>query len=76
MVNGLYQMKILSVMIEGGAKLIRSFIDEGVWDEARIITNTRLISQSPAVAAPILTQAEIAEEYHSGDDIIRTYFFE
>ena len=33
---------ILSVMIEGGAKLIQSFIDEGLWDEARVITNTTL----------------------------------
>ena len=35
----LYQKDVQSVIIEGGAKLLQSFIDAGVWDEARIITN-------------------------------------
>jgi diaminohydroxyphosphoribosylaminopyrimidine deaminase / 5-amino-6-(5-phosphoribosylamino)uracil reductase len=37
--NALYQLKILSVLVEGGAKLLHSFIDEGIWDEARVIGN-------------------------------------
>ena len=32
-VNALYRLRILSVLVEGGAKLLQSFIDEGVWDE-------------------------------------------
>lgn len=39
----LYQRNILSVLVEGGAKLIQQFIDKGLWDEARCIqTNTSL----------------------------------
>lgn len=34
----LYQKKIISVIIEGGRKTIQSFIDESLWDEARVIT--------------------------------------
>jgi diaminohydroxyphosphoribosylaminopyrimidine deaminase/5-amino-6-(5-phosphoribosylamino)uracil reductase len=39
-INGLYQMNIQSVLVEGGAQLLQSFIDEDMWDEARIIENT------------------------------------
>jgi diaminohydroxyphosphoribosylaminopyrimidine deaminase / 5-amino-6-(5-phosphoribosylamino)uracil reductase len=71
-VNGLYQMKILSVMIEGGARLIQSFIDEGMWDEARVITNRSLILNH-GVASPLLTDALIRTEELSGEDQINTY---
>jgi diaminohydroxyphosphoribosylaminopyrimidine deaminase / 5-amino-6-(5-phosphoribosylamino)uracil reductase len=71
-VNGLYQMKILSVMIEGGARLIQSFIDEGMWDEARVITNRSLVLNH-GVASPILTDAALKSETEIHDDIIRTY---
>ena len=42
MLKILYDLKIQSVIVEGGAKLLQSFIDEGCWDEARIITNKEL----------------------------------
>jgi riboflavin biosynthesis pyrimidine reductase len=28
--------------VEGGATLLQSFIDQGLWDEARVITNNDL----------------------------------
>jgi diaminohydroxyphosphoribosylaminopyrimidine deaminase/5-amino-6-(5-phosphoribosylamino)uracil reductase len=31
------------VLVEGGAQLLQSFIDEGAWDEIRIITNNELV---------------------------------
>lgn len=40
--EALYQLNILSVIVEGGGKLIQSFIEENLWDEARIITNQEL----------------------------------
>jgi diaminohydroxyphosphoribosylaminopyrimidine deaminase / 5-amino-6-(5-phosphoribosylamino)uracil reductase len=73
LLNGLYQMKVLSVMIEGGAMLIQSFIDEGAWDEARIITNTDLLLQGTGVSSPILTDAVLRSEVKIQDDIIRIY---
>lgn len=42
-VHALYQLKIQSVLVEGGAQLLQSFIDEGLWDEIRIITNSELV---------------------------------
>lgn len=41
-VQALYQLNIQSVLVEGGAKLLQSFIDEGIWDEARVIENEEL----------------------------------
>ncbi len=42
MVDALYQLKIQSVIVEGGAQLLQSFIDAGLWDEARVIENSSL----------------------------------
>lgn len=52
-VHALYQLKIQSVLIEGGAKLLQSFIDENMWDEARIITNEDL-AMPDGISAPAL----------------------
>ena len=38
MMDELYRKKIQSLIVEGGAKLLESFISEGLWDEARIET--------------------------------------
>lgn len=39
----LYEMKMQSILVEGGASLLQSFINEGCWDEARVITNNTLV---------------------------------
>lgn len=39
MMNYLHKEKIQSVLIEGGAQTLQSFIDAGLWDEARIFTS-------------------------------------
>jgi diaminohydroxyphosphoribosylaminopyrimidine deaminase / 5-amino-6-(5-phosphoribosylamino)uracil reductase len=62
----LYQLKIQSVLVEGGAKLLQSFIDEGCWDEARVITNGQLII-GDGINAPLLKNGQLikTENYHS-----------
>jgi len=42
MVDALYQLKIQSVLVEGGAQLLQGFIDAGLWDEVRVIENSSL----------------------------------
>jgi diaminohydroxyphosphoribosylaminopyrimidine deaminase/5-amino-6-(5-phosphoribosylamino)uracil reductase len=41
--KSLYEKNIQSVMIEGGTVLLQSFIDSGLWDEARVIQNVELV---------------------------------
>ena len=59
-------MNIQSVIIEGGSKTLQSFINAGLWDEARVITNTDLIIEN-GVAAPEMKGflPETREEYNS-----------
>ena len=59
--DALYQLKIQSVIVEGGAKLLQSFIDEGVWDEARIIKNQSL-TVGNGLAGPVLPEKLVQEE--------------
>lgn len=61
LVEALYKLNIQSVLVEGGATLLQSFIDEGIWDEARIIENGGL-STGNGLAAPVLPGAVKAEE--------------
>ena len=51
--NSLFEMNIQSILVEGGAKTLQSFIDVGLWDEARIIMNEELIIND-GVASPEL----------------------
>ena len=74
-VNALYQMKIQSVIVEGGAKLLQSFIDEGIWDEARIIKNEKLIIKN-GLAAPQLSVENARQELKISDDAVNFYFNE
>ncbi len=42
MVKACYQMQLQSVLVEGGAMLLQSFLASGIWDETRIITNNSM----------------------------------
>ena len=55
-IHALYQLKIQSVLVEGGALLLQSFIEENLWDEVRIITNEDLVMPE-GIAAPVFGQA-------------------
>lgn len=46
----LYELKIQSIVVEGGAQLLQSFLDEELWDEIRIETNKNLIIQNGIIA--------------------------
>ncbi len=58
LMDALYKLRIQSVLVEGGCQLLNSFIQEGVWDEARIITNTKLKTGN-GLAAPALTNSQL-----------------
>jgi len=68
--NALYQQKILSVLVEGGAQLLQSFIDEDYWDEARIITNNTLFVEG-GIAAPVLSAGTLVQTQQVATDTIQ-----
>ena len=66
----LYDLGIQSVLVEGGTILLQSFIDEKMWDEARIITNTKgeIVHGRDA---PLLPAAELLYIQSFGEDEIK-----
>ena len=57
-VNKLYEINVQSVLIEGGTKLLESFINKNLWDEAAVIHSNKKVFQTSnsniIVRAPIL----------------------
>ncbi len=68
-VAALHKMQVQSVIVEGGAQLLQSFIDIGLWDEARVITNTTLTIQD-GLAAPGLKNFTEQDHQKTGNDTI------
>lgn len=48
-----HQQQLQSILVEGGATLLQSFLQEGVWDELRVLTNVTLTVES-GLPAPII----------------------
>ncbi|MDE6702828.1 MAG: bifunctional diaminohydroxyphosphoribosylaminopyrimidine deaminase/5-amino-6-(5-phosphoribosylamino)uracil reductase RibD [Muribaculaceae bacterium] len=51
----LYCKGISSVLVEGGAQVLRSFIDAGLWDFARVETSSVSFATNGRVSAPVIT---------------------
>ncbi len=68
----LFEINIQSFLVEGGTVTLQSFIDEDLWDEARIITNETLIIEN-GIAAPELQNFELLKTERYGNDIINYY---
>ena len=68
----LYHQNIQSVIVEGGAKLLQSFIDENLWDEGRVITNTTL-TIGDGLTAPQLKNEQLINNIFLDTDNIE-YF--
>ena len=58
--EGLYAHGIQSLIVEGGAKTLQTFIDEGLWDEIRVETNQRLTVADGTRAPQIPSNAKVA----------------
>lgn len=64
----LYQYQIQSVIIEGGAQTLQTFIDEKHWDEARIFIGKHLFETG--IKAPILALNKIEKQFIKNDLLI------
>jgi diaminohydroxyphosphoribosylaminopyrimidine deaminase/5-amino-6-(5-phosphoribosylamino)uracil reductase len=68
--DDLYKRKIQSVVIEGGAQTLQAFIDEGLWDEARVFTAPKTFMKG--IAAPRLSGVLVSSEA-VGEDKLEVY---
>lgn len=69
----LYQQQIQSIIIEGGAQTLQTFIDANLWDEARVFIGNSQFGNG--IKAPILNTASSKKEKIGTDEllIIRNY---
>ncbi len=67
--SDLAQKQISSLIVEGGAVLLNAFLQQNLWDEARIIKSTKQLGQG--VKSPELSNSSLLEEIKVGDDIIQ-----
>ena len=72
-VDKLFQNQIQSVIIEGGAQTLQTFIDANLWDEARVFIGNCTFDKG--VKAPILNTSPFKKEKIGTDEllIIRNY---
>ena len=66
----LFKHNIQSLIVEGGTKTIQTFIDENLWDEARVFSGE--VHFNNGVNAPTLDVIPTNEENIKGD-ILKTY---
>lgn len=66
--NELYKSNIQSVIVEGGATLLQSFIDQNLWDEARVFVGNRKFYTG--LKAPILRGKLVTKERIDADDLM------
>ena len=66
----LFNRRIQSVIIEGGAQLLNTFIDKNIWDEARVFTGEKTFKKglkSPKISGNSLFTLRIKT------DVLNTY---
>lgn len=68
--NVLYRHKIQSIIIEGGAKTLQTFIDARLWDEVRVFIGK--ISLKKGIKAPYFNANEISSQSIQSD-ILKIY---
>jgi diaminohydroxyphosphoribosylaminopyrimidine deaminase/5-amino-6-(5-phosphoribosylamino)uracil reductase len=65
--SSLYEKGLQSVIIEGGAMTIQSFIDHKLWDEARVFIGKNEIKDG--LKGPVLDQKPTRTEWLEGDQL-------
>ncbi len=61
----LHKQNIQSIIIEGGTKTLQAFIDKNLWDEARIFTTKKTLTEG---VKPPTIEGEIISEDETGGD--------
>ena len=70
--RALYDLNIQSVLVEGGAKTLQSFIDAGLWDEARVITNEEMVIEN-GISSPEMKNFKLRKTEKNFSD--RIHYF-
>lgn len=66
--TSIQKQRIGILFVEGGQKLLSSFIKRGLWDEARIITASKTLGEG--IEAPRLLGGNLQQTIQLGDDTV------
>ena len=66
----LHSRKLNSLLVEGGAVLLQSFIDAGMWDRARVEVNPSLFVGEGVEAPAFLASHPVREELCGGNKVL------
>ena len=72
LLQALFQLNIQSVLVEGGSRLLQSFIDSNCWDEIAVITNKKM-NIDEGLNAPVFSSAIQQQQQTMLTDTIETY---
>lgn len=64
----LYRNNLLSVLVEGGLKTLQTFIDAGLWDEARVFKGT--VTMGGGTPAPVIVASPIEQQAIVNDKLL------
>jgi len=71
LMSELHEADKLSLIVEGGAQMLSSFIELNLWDEARVFTGHDHLEEG--ISAPVLKNESVAFETNIGGDQLRVY---
>ena len=71
--ESLHAHNIQSLIVEGGAETLRSFLVQGLWDEIRVETNTQMTVSGGTRAPQIPANAIVASQQVFDQNVIVTY---
>jgi diaminohydroxyphosphoribosylaminopyrimidine deaminase/5-amino-6-(5-phosphoribosylamino)uracil reductase len=72
MLDYLHKRRIVSVLVEGGASLLNSFLASGLWDEAYILRSNTVRLES-GIEAPQIQAKYFTERSILGEDYLEHY---
>lgn len=66
--DGLYQNQIQSIIIEGGLQTLQSFIDQNIWDEARIFIGKTTFGKG--TKTPFIQKKSLTKTHIQNDELL------
>ena len=67
----MFERQIQKILVEGGATTLQSFIDANLWDECRIITNSKELKSG--IKAPTSMKNQATQSFNLMDDRIEIF---
>ena len=58
-----------SLLVEGGSTLLHHFIEQNLWDEARVFTSSKIMNHPQSIDAPN-PQGQVIDTYQIGDNVL------